>query len=101
MRKFTKALTKRRSLSDHVTAGAGLPADVADEFVNIFFREILDALSRGERVKLAGFGTFIINEKKPRIGRNPKTKKEVEIAARRSVSFRTSKAFKNMLNEEE
>ena len=95
---FEKAETKRISLSDHVLTKVKLPLDVVDECVNIFFREIVSGLAAGESVKLAGFGTFLIREKKSRIGRNPITKQEYDISARKSVAFKTSTKIKKLLN---
>lgn len=95
-----KTTIKKVSLADNVLEIFNIPVDVVDECVNIFFREIILSLARGENVKINGFGTFVVREKNKRIGRNPKTKQEYEICARRSVSFKTSTVFKKQLNEE-
>lgn len=68
---------------------------VATQFVEQFFEEIAQALEKGEEVKLPSFGNFSVRHKKPRIGRNPKTGKEVMISARRVVVFRPSLKLKN------
>jgi integration host factor subunit alpha len=62
--------------------------------------EISSALVNGENVKIAGFGTFVIRQKKERIGRNPRTLKEAVISSRKSVSFRASPILKKVVNAE-
>ncbi|MBQ8036695.1 MAG: HU family DNA-binding protein [Proteobacteria bacterium] len=67
-------------------------------YVTFVFDEIASALERGENVKLTRFGTFELQEKKARIGRNPKTLEEAIIAARKSVKFKMSESVSNTLN---
>lgn len=95
---FKRAGIKKVSLADHVLENFHIPVDVVDECVNIFFREIIMSLARGENVKISGFGTFVIRDKNQRLGRNPKTKQEYKICARKSISFKTSAVFKKQLN---
>ena len=61
------------------------------EFVDAFFDEICKTLIQGEDVKIASFGSFLIKHKKERHGRNPKTKQEAIITARKVITFRASK----------
>lgn len=58
-----------------------------------------DALERGERVKITGFGSFVLRDKAARLGRNPLTGDAIPISARRVVTFRPSKVFKRMMNQ--
>lgn len=53
--------------------------------------EIGKALRSGERVDLGGFGSFVVNDKKARQGRNPKTGETIQIAARKAAAFKPSK----------
>ena len=53
-----------------------------------------EAMSRGENVKISGFGTFVLRDKKERVGRNPKTGVEVPITPRRVMTFRASQLLK-------
>ena len=62
------------------------------------FSEILTSLIKGDDVKISSFGTFIVREKKERIGRNPKTGEEVPITARSVVTFRASNVLKSKVN---
>ncbi len=66
----------------------------ATKFVEDFFETIIRGLESGETVKIPGFGNFILRDKNARMGRNPKTKEEYPIEARRVVSFRTSNILK-------
>lgn len=56
-----------------------------------------DALESGENVKISGFGTFLLRDKKQRIGRNPKTGVEVPITPRRVLTFRASQILKDRI----
>ena len=58
-----------------------------------------ETLERGDKVKVSGFGNFQVRHKKARIGRNPQTGKEIEISARRVLTFRPSQVLKAALNE--
>jgi integration host factor subunit alpha len=63
----------------------------AREIVDTAFKEISEALLRGETVKLSSFGVFKVRSKRERIGRNPKTLSESVITARRVITFKASK----------
>ncbi len=71
----------------------------AKEFVEAFFEEISQALVKDGTMKLPGFGSFNVRDKKARPGRNPKTGEEVEICARKVVSFKTSQQFRAKFEE--
>ena len=58
-------------------------------------RGMCEALSRGENVKISGFGSFVLRDKGERIGRNPKTGVEVPIAPRRVMTFRASQIMRD------
>jgi len=57
-----------------------------------------DALRKGEKVSIAGFGTFSITERKARVGRNPRTGKDIKIAARKAPRFTAGKGLKEAIN---
>ena len=73
----------------------------AAKFVEDFFEIIIKGLESGDAVKVPGFGNFILRDKKARIGRNPKTKEEYPIEARRVVSFRTSNILKAAVKDQQ
>ena len=69
----------------------------AKELIDQFFEEIRSSLEQGEAVKISGFGSFLLRDKNPRPGRNPKTGEEVPISARRVVTFRASQKLKSKI----
>ena len=60
---------------------------------------ILDSLKNDEQVKIAGFGTYKVAKRKARIGRNPRTGEQIQIAASKKVKFLPAKALKEMFNK--
>ena len=69
------------------------------ELVETIFDVIKEALVKGEKVKFSGFGNFVVREKNARKGRNPQTGEEIQLAARRVLTFKPSRVRKNALNE--
>jgi integration host factor subunit alpha len=67
--------------------------------VDTVLNEITNTLAKGERVKLASFGSFIVRRKKQRIGRNPRTGAEATISSRRVVVFKPSAILKQQINK--
>ena len=92
-------LTKS-DLIQKVVDSSSLKKIEAAKFVEDFFEVIIKSLESGDSVKVPGFGNFILRDKKARIGRNPKTKEEYPIDARRVVSFRTSNILKSAVKEQ-
>ena len=68
------------------------------EIVELVFDTVKETLERGDKIKISGFGNFQVRHKKARIGRNPQTGKEIEISARRVLTFRPSQVLKSALN---
>ena len=66
-----------------------------EKFTNIILGEIKQALKRGDRVELRGFGVFSTNIQKARISRNPKTGEKIAIPAKRVPTFSAGKLFKD------
>jgi integration host factor beta subunit len=66
--------------------------------VNIIFDSMIGAIKRGERIELRGFGSFVVRERKPRLGRNPKSGAEVKLAERKVPFFKTGKELRLMVN---
>jgi len=56
-------------------------------------------LEKGEKIKISGFGNFIVREKKPRRGRNPQTGDQIIIEGRRILTFKPSNVLRRLLNE--
>src|SRR5262249_13523926 len=68
------------------------------EIVELVFDTVKETLERGDKIKISGFGNFQVRHKKARIGRNPQTGKEIEISARRGLTFRPSQVLKSAWN---
>ena len=68
------------------------------EIVEIVFETIKDTLGDGDKLKISGFGNFVVRGKQKRIGRNPKTGDRITISARRVLTFKPSQVLKNALN---
>ena len=90
--------TTRSTLSEAVFKNVGLSRNESSALVDTVFNEILKSLIDGDDVKISSFGTFIVRNKKERIGRNPKTGQEVPITARSVVTFRASNVLKLKVN---
>ncbi len=82
-----------------ITKDSGLTKTEATKAVNAFIEAVTDALVKGERVILVGFGTFKVIERKARKGRNPKTGKTIDIKAKKSPKFIPGKALKEKVNK--
>ena len=65
---------------------------------DIIFDSMTDAIKRGERIELRGFGSFEVRERKPRMGRNPKSGAEVKLQERKVPFFKTGKELRIMVN---
>lgn len=89
----------RADLVEHLFNEVGFNKTESRDFINSFFNQIKNNLVDGKSVKISGFGHFMTREKSERIGRNPKTGKEVTITARRVVFFRASQKLKNQVRE--
>ena len=76
----------------------GYSKKVSENLLEDVFELILDNLKKHKMVKIAKFGTFILREKKSRVGRNPKTKEKKIISQRKVVLFKPSKELKNIVN---
>ncbi|HCC33443.1 MAG TPA: integration host factor subunit alpha [Clostridiales bacterium] len=74
---------------------AGMTRKLAEEAVTAVFDSITDALAAGDRVALAGFGSFEVRERAARIGRNPQTGEEIRIEAARVPAFRPGQPLKD------
>ena len=94
----SKTLT-RADLAEALVNKVGLPRNESQDVVELVLGEISAALARGEGVKLSSFGSFGIRQKGQRIGRNPKTGKEVPITPRRVLIFRPSNIMKERIND--
>ncbi len=77
----------------------GFSKKEAAEVVELVFDTMKDTLSDGEKIKISGFGNFVVREKRARVGRNPQTGTRIMITERRVLTFKPSQVLKDSLNE--
>jgi integration host factor subunit alpha len=95
--KLSRKSVTRMELCEAVSKNSVLSRSESAALVALVLKEISNCLERGEPVKLSSFGTFVVRKKGPRIGRNPKTGKQVPIAPRRVTVFKPSPLLKKRL----
>ena len=88
----------RADLSESVFQEVGLSRNESSDLVETILSEVVEALARGESVKISSFGSFTVRDKGQRVGRNPKTGQEVPILPRRVLVFRASNVLKSSIN---
>lgn len=89
----------KKELATILSEEAVLPFVKSAKYLDQVFEIIIEALEKGEKVKIHGFGNFSVRDKRARIGRNPKTREVVEIPARRVVTFKASPILRKKVNE--
>ena len=87
-------LTKA-TLTNEVSEKAGISKKDASKAVDATFEAIQEALQKGEKVQLIGFGSFEVRERAARTGRNPQTGAEIQIAASKTPAFKPGKVLKD------
>ena len=89
---------KKAELVEAIAEKTGLTKADATRALEATFEVITKALKKGERVPVAGFGTFNVSKRNAREGRNPQTGATVKIPARKAVSFKAGTALKEAVN---
>ncbi len=87
----------RADLAEALHHQVGLSRADSSKLVEQILAHLCGALSKGENVKISGFGTFVLRDKGERVGRNPKTGIEVPIAPRRVLTFRASQMMRDRI----
>ncbi len=93
-------LTKK-DLINQIYMQIGFSKQISESLIDDFLSLFVENLIKEKKIKLSKFGTFSIREKKERIGRNPKTRENKIIKARKVVLFKPSKEFKEFVNQED
>ncbi|MDR2910712.1 MAG: HU family DNA-binding protein [Bacteroidales bacterium] len=88
----------KAQLIDAMAAGAGLTKTDAKKALDAFVSATTDALKSGDRVALIGFGSFFVSERSARTGRNPQTGKEIKIAAKKVVKFKSGSELSDSIS---
>lgn len=96
-----KSTVTKADIVEKVYQKIGFSKKEASELVELVFGTLKDVLQNGEKVKISGFGNFVVRGKNERVGRNPQTGEQIKISARRVLTFRPSQVLKAMLNGED
>ena len=88
----------RKELYNKINQTIGFSKNISSKIIDDFFEILIKEIIKNNEVKITSFGTFQVKNKKERIGRNPKTKIEAKICARKIVKFKPSKIFKEDIN---
>ena len=93
-------MTRSQLIARLVDRNPHLMARDAERVVETVFDEISDALARGDRIELRGFGAFSIKRRDARQGRNPRTGETVSVGEKNAPYFKTGKELRDRLNED-
>lgn len=89
----------KADLVDRVAQQTGLTKKDSSRVIDAAFEAITDALAKGDKVQLVGFGSFEVRRRAPRKGRNPQTGREIAIEARKVPAFKAGKALKDAVSK--
>jgi integration host factor subunit beta len=90
----------KAELVEEVSRVSDLTKKHSEVIVDTVFRSIIDALHRGEKIELRGFGSFRLRQREPRKGRNPKTGDKVDVPPKKVPYFKPGKELKELINRE-
>lgn len=90
----------KADIVEQIYEQVGFSKKESAELVEKVFDAIKDTLARGEKVKISGFGNFVVRDKNSRKGRNPQTGQEILLEARKVLTFKPSLVLKTLLNED-
>lgn len=82
------------ALYENIGEKVGFSKKEAADLVELVFETLKTTLAKGQKIKISGFGNFVVREKRARIGRNPQTGQSIEISARRVLTFRPSQVLR-------
>jgi integration host factor subunit alpha len=91
----------KADLIESVYQKIGFSKKESADLIELIFGTMKDTLANGSKIKISGFGNFVVREKRSRMGRNPQTGEAMEISARRVLTFRPSQVLKNEWNGED
>jgi integration host factor subunit beta len=93
-----QATLTKADLIEDVLRVTELPRKESETVVETIFESIIDALQKGEKIEIRGFGSFRTRQRRGRVGRNPKTGAKVEVPAKKIPFFKPSKELKDFVN---
>ena len=89
----------KSELIEAMSTKTGASKKSSEESLNAFVDVVTEALSKGDKVQLVGFGSFEVLKRAPRKGHNPQTREEIKIPASKSPKFKAGKALKDIVNK--
>jgi len=89
----------KADLIDEVSRLAELTRKDSEVIVETIFDSVVRSLRAGDKIEIRGFGSFRTRQRRPRVGRNPKTGERVEVPAKKIPFFKPSKELKDLVNE--
>ena len=93
-------MTKAEIVQAVYTKLGGFSKKESADLVDLVFETMKETLGRGEKIKISGFGNFVLRDKRQRQGRNPQTGDPIVITERRVLNFKASQLLKQALNDE-
>jgi len=97
---MTNGSMTKAELVEEVSRVSDLTKKHSEVIVDTVFRSIIEALHRGEKIELRGFGSFRLRKREPRKGRNPKTGDKVDVPPKKVPYFKPGKELKELINKE-
>ena len=94
-----RGIMTKADLIDEVSRLAELTRKDSEVIVETIFDSVVRSLRAGDKIEIRGFGSFRTRQRKPRMGRNPKTGEKVEVPAKKIPFFKPSKELKDLVNE--
>jgi len=91
-------MTKAEIVQALYTRVGGFSKKESADLVDLVFETMKETLGRGEKIKISGFGNFVLRDKRQRPGRNPQTGEPIKISERRVMTFKASQVLKQVLN---
>lgn len=91
-------MTKAEIVQSVYARLGGFSKKESADLIELVFETMKETLGRGEKIKISGFGNFVVRAKKQRVGRNPQTGAAIAISARRVLTFKPSQVLKHALN---
>ena len=95
----TEALNKSDLIVKISEKNPHLAEPLVEDAIKIMIDHMIEALSNNQRIEIRGFGSFALHHREPRLGRNPKTGKAVDVAAKAVPHFKPGKALRDAVNE--
>jgi integration host factor subunit beta len=97
---MTNGSMTKAELVEEVSRVSDLTKKHSEVIVDTVFRSIIEALHRGEKIELRGFGSFRLRKREPRKGRNPKTGDKVDVPPKKVPYFKPGKELKELINKD-